>query len=168
MASGEMTPEEFTAFLTKALDLARAHACPGAIIYACMDWRHMVEMRAAGDTADFDLINLCVWVPGANSFKRNGRKSDLDLHPTVKPIAMVADAILDSTNLDDIVLDPFLGSGTTLLAAERARRRCYGVELDPLYVDTAIMRWERLTQQQARLTSGQSFAEVRGERSSGK
>jgi len=214
MASGEMTPEEFTAFLTKALDLARAHACPGAIIFACMDWRHMVEMRAAGDTADFDLINLCVWVktnggmgslyrsrhefvfvfrngqeahlnnvqlgrfgrnrtnvwnyPGANSFKRNGRKSDLDLHPTVKPMAMVADAILDSTNLDDIVLDPFLGSGTTLLAAERARRRCYGVELDPLYVDTAIMRWERLTKQQARLSSGQSFAEVRGERSAGK
>jgi DNA modification methylase len=92
--------------------------------------------------------------PGANVFKRNGRKSDLDLHPTVKPIAMVADAILDSTNLDDIILDPFLGSGTTLLAAERARRRCHGVELDPLYVDTAIARWERLTQQQARLTSG--------------
>ena len=106
-----------------------------------------------------------VWnYPGANSFKRNGRKNDLDLHPTVKPIAMVADAILDSTNLDDVVLDPFLGSGTTLLAAERAGRRCHGVELDPLYVDTAIMRWERLTQQQARLTSGQSFADVKGER----
>ena len=96
-----------------------------------------------------------VWnYPGANVFKRNGRKSDLDLHPTVKPIAMVADAIMDSTNLDDIILDPFLGSGTTLLAAERARRRCHGVELDPLYVDTAITRWERLTQQQARLSLG--------------
>jgi DNA modification methylase len=211
MASGEMTKEEFTEFLTKALDLARAHTCPGAIIYACMDWRHMVEMRAAGDAANFDLINLCVWVkpnggmgslyrsrhelvfvfrngqeahlnnvqlgrfgrnrtnvwnyPGANSFKRSGRKSDLDLHPTVKPIAMAADAILDSTHLDDIVLDPFLGSGTTLLAAERARRRCYGIELDPLYVDTAITRWEQLTQQQARLTSGKNFVDVRSERS---
>jgi DNA modification methylase len=92
-----------------------------------------------------------VWnYPGANVFKRNGRKSDLDLHPTVKPIAMVADAILDSTNLDDVILDPFLGSGTTLLAAERALRRCHGVELDPLYVDTIITRWERLTQQQDR------------------
>jgi DNA modification methylase len=87
------------------------------------------------------------------------------LHPTVKPIAMVADAILDSTNLDDVILDPFLGSGTTLLAAERARRRCHGVELDPLYVDTVITRWERLTQQQARLSSGQSFADVKLERS---
>ena len=73
--------------------------------------------------------------------------------------------MLDSTDLDDLILDPFLGSGTTLLAAERARSRCHGVELDPLYVDTAIMRWERLTQQQARLTSGQSFADVKNERS---
>ena len=102
-------------------------------------------------------------IPGAKSFKQNGRKSDLKLHPTVKPIAMVADAILDSTNLDDVVLDPFLGSGTTLLAAQRTSRRCYGVELDPLYVDTTIMRWERLTQQQARLTSGQSFADVKSD-----
>jgi DNA modification methylase len=91
--------------------------------------------------------------------------ADLDLHPTVKPIALVADAIMDSTNLDDLILDPFLGSGTTLLAAERARRRCHGVELDPLYVDTVIARWERLTQQQARLASGQSFADVKNERS---
>ena len=169
MASGEMTREEFVRFLSGALDLARAHASRGAIIYACIDWRHMAEMLAAGDVANFELLNLCVWVktnggmgslyrsrhelvfvfrnggeahrnnvqlgrfgrnrtnvwnyPGANVFKRNGRKSDLDLHPTVKPIAMVADAILDSTNLDDVILDPFLGSGTTLLAAERARRR---------------------------------------------
>lgn len=211
MASGEMTREEFARFLAGAFDLVRAHASPGAIVYACMDWRHMAEMLAAGDSANFELLNLCVWVktnggmgslyrsrhelvfvfrnggeahrnnvqlgrfgrnrtnvwnyPGANIFKRNGRKSDLDLHPTVKPIAMVADAILDSTTLDDLILDPFLGSGTTLLAAERAHRRCHGVELDPLYVDTAIMRWERLTQQQARLSSGQSFADVKSERS---
>ena len=211
MASGEMTREEFARFLAGAFDLARAYASPGAIIYACMDWRHMAEMLAAGNSANFELLNLCVWVktnggmgslyrsrhelvfvfrnggeahrnnvqlgrfgrnrtnvwnyPGANIFKRNGRKSDLDLHPTVKPIAMVADAILDSTDLDDVIIDPFLGSGTTLLAAERARRRCHGVELDPLYVDTVIARWERLTQQQARLTSGQSFVEIKNERS---
>jgi DNA modification methylase len=78
---------------------------------------------------------------------------------------MVTDAILDSTNLDDLILDPFLGSGTTLLAAERSGRRCRGAELDPLYVDTAIMRWERVTQQQACLRSGQSFADVKNERS---
>ena len=211
MASGEMTREEFTRFLAGTFDNARACMSPGAIIYACMDWRHMAEMLAAGDSAKFELLNLCVWVktnggmgslyrsrhelvfvfrnggeahcnnvqlgrfgrnrtnvwnyPGANVFKRNGRKTDLDLHPTVKPIAMVADAIMDSTNLDDVILDPFLGSGTTLLAAERARRRCHGVELDPLYVDTVLTRWERLTQQQARLASGQSFDDVKSERS---
>ena len=80
-----------------------------------------------------------VWnYAGANSFPRKGRKKGLDLHPTVKPIAMVADAILDSTKRDDIVLDPFCGSGTTILAAERTGRRGCGIEIDPLYVDTAI------------------------------
>jgi DNA modification methylase len=77
---------------------------------------------------------------------------------------MVTDAILDSTNLNDIVLDPFLGSGTTVLAAERAGRRCCGIELDPLYVDTVILRWERFTGQPARLASGQTFAEMKDER----
>jgi len=107
-----------------------------------------------------------VWnYPGANSFPRKGRKSDLHYHPTVKPIAMVADAILDSTRLDDILIDPFLGSGTTVLAAERTGRRCYGIELDPLYVDTVILRWQRMTGQQARHVSGQTFADVQAQRS---
>jgi DNA modification methylase len=70
---------------------------------------------------------------------RKGQGSALDLHPTAKPIALVSDAILDSTKRD-IVLDPYCGSGTTLLAAERTGRRAYGIEIDPLYVDTAIER----------------------------
>jgi DNA modification methylase len=74
-------------------------------------------------------------------------------------------AILDSTKRDDIVLDPYLGSGTTILAAERTGRRGYGVELDPLYVDTAIARWERVTGAQARHSSGKIFADVKAERS---
>jgi hypothetical protein len=98
--------------------------------------------------------------PGTNVFKRNGRKSDLDLHPIVKPIVMVADAILGSTNLDDVILDPFLGSGTTLLAAERARRRTR-----PALRLIRSLHAGRLTQQQARLASGQSFNDVRSERS---
>jgi DNA modification methylase len=69
----------------------------------------------------------------------------LALHPTVKPVAMVADAILDCTERGGIVLDAFLGSGTTVIAAERTGRRCYGVELDPVYVDSAIRRWQVLT-----------------------
>jgi hypothetical protein len=62
MASGEMTREAFTRFLARAFDLTRACLAPGAIIYACMDWRHLVEMLAAGDSAEFELLNLCVWV----------------------------------------------------------------------------------------------------------
>jgi DNA modification methylase len=69
----------------------------------------------------------------------------LELHPTVKPIQLVMDALLDCSKRGDIVLDCFLGSGTTLLAAERTGRICRGVELDPLYVDTAIRRWQNLT-----------------------
>jgi DNA modification methylase len=67
------------------------------------------------------------------------------LHPTVKPVRLVADAILDATGRRDIVLDPFLGAGTTLIAAEISGRIGYGVELDPRYVDVAIRRWQRYT-----------------------
>ena len=92
-----------------------------------------------------------VWhYPGANSFARCGAEGNLSaLHPTVKPVAMVADAILDGSARGDIVLDAFLGSGTTVIAAERTGRRCWGLELDPGYVDTAIRRWQTLTGDQA-------------------
>jgi DNA modification methylase len=88
-----------------------------------------------------------VWnYPGANSFSRRGGEGNLlALHPAVKPVAMVADAILDCSARGDIVLDAFLGSGTTLIAAERTGRRCCGLELDPAYVDTAVRRWQALT-----------------------
>jgi DNA modification methylase len=90
-----------------------------------------------------------VWhYAGANSVSRGG-ENPLELHPTVKPTALVTDAILDSTRPGDIVLDPFLGSGTTLIAAERCGRRCFGMEIDPLYADTIIHRWEALTAREA-------------------
>jgi DNA modification methylase len=74
---------------------------------------------------------------------------------------MVADALLDSTKRGDIVLDVFLGSGTTLMAAERVGRTCYGIEIDPLYVDTAIRRWQKHTGQHAmHASSGLLFDEV--------
>jgi DNA modification methylase len=83
---------------------------------------------------------------GVNSFGRSTEEGNLlSLHPTVKPVALVADAILDCTARGDVVLDPFLGSGTTLIAAERVGRRCCGMELDPLYADTIIRRWQALT-----------------------
>jgi DNA modification methylase len=85
-----------------------------------------------------------VWrYPGINSFARSGAEGNiLALHPTVKPVALVADAILDCSARGDIVLDAFLGSGTTVIAAERTGRRCYGLELDPAYVDTILRRWQ--------------------------
>src|ERR1700736_1783967 len=107
-----------------------------------------------------------VWrYPGANSFARCGEEGNLSaLHPTVKPVAMVADAILDCSARGDIVLDVFLGSGTTVMAAERTGRRCYGLELDPGYVDTIIRRWQALTGESARhAMSGRSFDDLADE-----
>ncbi len=107
-----------------------------------------------------------VWrYPGVNSFARSTAEGNLlALHPTVKPVAMVADAILDCTARGEIVLDAFLGSGTTVIAAERAGRRCYGLELDPGYVDTAIRRWQALTGGSARhAASGRIFDDLADE-----
>lgn len=88
--------------------------------------------------------------PGGNSFARDMREGNLlALHPTVKPVALVADALLDASRRNDIVLDPFLGSGTTVIAAECTGRTCYGIELDPRYVDTTIRRWQTWTGLQA-------------------
>jgi DNA modification methylase len=102
-----------------------------------------------------------VWdYAGANSFRR-GRQEDLEDHPTVKPVAMIADAILDCTKRNGTVLDPFGGSGTLILAAHRTGRRARVIELDPKYVDVAIRRWLKLTKQPAVLEeTGESFEEV--------
>lgn len=73
--------------------------------------------------------------------------------------------VLDSSRSGDIVLDPFLGSGTTLMAAERTRRRCHGIELDPLYVDVIVRRWQAYTGASARHAStGASFDEISASR----
>ena len=111
-----------------------------------------------------------VWrYPGVNSF---GRASDegvlFKLHPTVKPTALVADAIMDCSGRGEIVLDPFLGSGTTVIAAERTGRVCYGIELDPAYVDTAIRRWQTFTGEVAVNTAcGRTFEQLEQERVNG-
>jgi len=85
------------------------------------------------------------------------------LHPTIKPVAMVADAILDSSRRGDIVLDCFLGSGSTLMAAERTGRQCRGLELDPLYVDAIVRRWQAYTGAAARhAVTGATFDEAAG------
>lgn len=108
-----------------------------------------------------------VWeYPGATTF--TGRSTDegsiLAMHPTVKPVNMIADAIMDSTARNELVADPFLGSGSTLLAAERVGRCLYGIELDPLYVDVAIRRWQNQTGRDAiHLRTGKTFNELEAE-----
>ena len=72
-----------------------------------------------------------------------------EIHPTMKPVAVVMQSIRNSSKRGDLILDPFMGSGTTLIAAERTKRVCYGIELDPLYVDAAIRRWQQQTGKQA-------------------
>lgn len=210
MASGEMNEAQFTAFLSAGLCQLQRHARDGAILFACMDWRHASEILQAAKANSLALLNLVVWdktnggmgslyrskhelvfvfkkgsAPhtnnvqlgkfgryrtnvwthaGVNAFGRN-RMEELESHPTVKPVALVAEAIRDVSNRGDIVLDLFMGSGTTILAAEQTGRICYGTEIDPLYVDLAIRRWEKRTGQQARLEStGETFAELSASR----
>lgn len=210
VGSGEMSPAEFTNFLTKWMQLAAKHAADGAIEYIFTDWRHIGEMHSAGHTVFGPLQNLVVWnktnagqgsfyrsqhelifvykngdaphlnnvelgrhgrnrsnvwtYAGVNTF-RQGRLADLTVHPTVKPVGLIADAIKDCTRRGDLVLDPFLGSGTALLAAERVGRRAYGMEIDPLYVDAAIRRWQDVTKRDAVLAAtGETFEEVAAER----
>ena len=105
-----------------------------------------------------------VWTyPGATGGRRDA-DDDFHVHPTVKPIRLVMDALLDVTGPGDLVLDPFLGSGTTLLAAERTRRRCIGVEIEPAYVDLAIRRWQEMTGGRAiHAESGVTFDSVAGD-----
>lgn len=101
-----------------------------------------------------------VWqYAGVNAFGRH--KADIKMHPTVKPVEMLKDAILDVTRRDDVVLDTFLGSGSTLIAAHQAKRVCYGIELDPLYVDTSIRRFLDLFGIDAiHETSGKTYSEL--------
>lgn len=106
-----------------------------------------------------------VWEYAGVNTLRPGRMDELALHPTVKPTALVADAIRDCSRRGGIVLDPFMGSGTTIIAAERCGRRAFGLELSPKYVDVAIRRWEQRTDKVAYLAGTEkNFEEVRKER----
>jgi DNA modification methylase len=97
-----------------------------------------------------------VWdYPSVNTFEGD-RRGDLKLHPTVKPTAMVADAIQDVSQRGDLVLDIFLGSGTSLIACERTGRRFRGVDIDPAYVDVAVDRWVAMTGKEPRLAKAET------------
>jgi len=100
---------------------------------------------------------------GANTF-RAGRMDDLEAHPTVKPTMMVADAILDCSRRNDLILDVFSGSGATLVAAEETGRRGRAIEIDPLYVDLCVKRLEKLTGENALNQDFETFAEAKEKR----
>ena len=103
---------------------------------------------------------------GLSSFGR-GRQEMLALHPTVKPVALIVDAIKDCTRRGEIVLDPFAGSGSTIIAAQKAGRVGYGIELDSEYADTIVRRWQEMTGDTAVLeTTGHTFHETRLQRQS--
>lgn len=209
MASGEMTPAEFTAFLVQTLGACAAVSRDGAVHFVCMDHRHVGELTTAGDSVYGQRLNICVWnksnagmgslyrsrhelvfvfrvgqVPAFNAVElgrhgrnrtnvwdyasvnsfRGSRREDLALHPTVKPAGLVADAIRDVTRKGERVLDAFLGSGTTLIAAERTGRICHGVEYEPRYVDVAIERWSAMTGRSAILErTGASFEKLKAQ-----
>ena len=209
MASGEMSPAEFTAFLEETLGTAASVSRDGAVHFVCMDWRHIRELIEAGEVYG-EMLNLAVWVKsnagqgsfyrsqheligifrvgeakhlnnielgrhgrsrsnvwhyaGVNTF-RAARMDELAAHPTVKPVAMVVDALKDCTRRGDIVLDTFAGAGTTILAAERVGRRAYSLELEPKYVDVAIRRWQAFTRRDAiHADRGQTFEDVAADR----
>jgi hypothetical protein len=106
-----------------------------------------------------------VWsVPGMNSFGK-GRMEALEMHPTSKPVQLLTEAIRDVTDRGDVVLDTFMGSGSALIAAARTGRIARGMELDPLYVDTILRRWERWSGEPAILDGdGRHFTEIEAER----
>jgi DNA modification methylase len=124
----------------------------------------LVFVYRVGKTPHLNMVELGkhgrnrtnVWDYASVNSMRGSRREDLALHPTVKPTAMVADAIQDVTRRGDLVLDLFLGSGTTLLAAERTGRRFRGLDIDPAYVDVAIERWVAKTGLEPRLKGGAS------------
>ncbi len=206
MGSGEMTRAEFVGFLQAFLQRCTHVVRDGAILYVCMDWKHVGELNEAARLAGLTLKNICAWAkpyPGMGSFYRSqhefvfvlkagtgahinnfglgarGRNranlwfypsvrghrtgvNDPDGgHPTVKPASLVMDAIRDCSKHQDIVLDPFGGSGTTMIAAERTRRRARLIEIDPHFVDLSILRWQAVTGRPATLAGdGRTFDEI--------
>lgn len=207
-ASGEMSPAEFTAFLRTVFRNSARFSTNGSIHFHCIDWRHMGEVRDAGDGI-YSLKQLVVWnkdnagmgsfyrsqhelifvfksgrerhinnfglgekgrhrtnvwsYAGANSFRR-GRAQDLADHPTVKPVAMIADAILDCSHRGNLILDPFSGSGTTLIAAHRTKRRGAAIEIDPLYCDVTLKRLGTASGLAVLHADGRTFEEVARDR----
>ena len=109
--------------------------------------------------------NSTIWVSPSPKFIMGGAEEDKFDHPTQKPVELMRRPILNHTRRGELVYEPFLGSGTTLAAAALTERVCYGLELDPKYVDVAVQRWESLTGKPATLEGdGRTFEQIKSER----
>ena len=109
--------------------------------------------------------NSTIWDSPSPKFIMGGADEDKYDHPTQKPVDLMRRPILNHLRRDELVYDPFLGSGTTLAAAELTARVCYGMELDPKYIDVIVARWQQLTGKKATLKSdGRTFEEIAQER----
>jgi hypothetical protein len=109
--------------------------------------------------------NSTIWSCPSPKFIMNSSKEEKFDHPTQKPVELMRRPILNHTKKGELIYEPFIGSGTTLAAAEITGRVCCGIELDPKYVDVAVLRWQGLSSQEARLEGdGRTFAEIKGER----
>ena len=129
-------------------------------------WKHGTASHInTFELGQFGRSRSNVWeYAGVNSLKP-GRREELAMHPTVKPVALVADAIKDCSRRSGLILDPFAGSGTVLIAAERTGRYARALEIDPHYVDVAIKRWEEYTGKATVLAdTGRTFEETAEER----
>ena len=133
-------------------------------------WQHepcwYVVRRGASAAWCGDRKQSTVWeVSNLNPFGSEGCEDAVTGHGTQKPIELMRRPLLNHTQPGEAVYDPFLGSGSTLIAAEKTRRACYGLELDPGYVDKIVERWQNLTGREAALEDGRTFGQVRAERS---
>ncbi len=109
--------------------------------------------------------NSTVWACPSPKFIMGGSKEEKYDHPTQKPVELMRRPILNHTKPGELVYEPFLGSGTTLIAAEMTERVCYGVELDPKYVDVVIQRWQEYAHGEAKLEDdGRTFEEIKAAR----
>jgi len=109
--------------------------------------------------------NSTIWDSPSPKFIMGGSEEDKFDHPTQKPVDLMRRPILNHLRRSELVYDPFLGSGTTLAAAELTERACYGLELDPKYVDVIVQRWQQLAGKKATLDGdGRVFDDITVER----
>lgn len=201
--SGEMSEVDFYSLLHTSMKVLSSSSSTRALLYMFMDWRHILELTAAGKQLGLPLLDICVWYKnnggmgglyrsrhelcavfkaGTEPHRNNvelgkfGRNRSnvwsgydapsvtdelLGAHPTVKPVAMISDILRDCTKRGDLVIDTFLGSGSSVIAAEETGRACVGVELDPYYLDVTIRRFQTITGRDAiHVGTGQRFDDI--------